>query len=264
MTEWSALLKVSALVIPKRGSSVSECEDSVGVVRRRMRFCVADGATEAFDSRYWARLLTKSWSGQPTAVILQQQFVDWLPAVGDRFHSRWEGKSLPWYSEEKCIAGAFAAFTGLTFEYDGLSLRWAAAALGDSYLFRLSGEGALIDTLPDVAKLGSGFRPTLVPSRRSLQADALSHMLFASGDSSKGDVFFLLTDSIAAWYARMLDREPPLARHFDAMLRDSRQEEMESLIRCERERGTLQNDDIAAIRIQFMGEADDMSPPRAE
>ena len=102
MTEWSALLKVNALVVPKRGSSVSECEYSVGVARHRMRFCVADGATEAFDSRYWARLLTKSWSGQPTAVTLQQQFVEWLPAVGDRFHARWEGKKLPWYSEEKC------------------------------------------------------------------------------------------------------------------------------------------------------------------
>ncbi len=97
----AAPLKVSALVVPKNGSSVRECEDSVGVGRSRMRFCVADGATEAFDSRHWARLLTKCWSLGADAVLSPQQFGEWLPLVGDRFDARWEGKRLPWYSEEK-------------------------------------------------------------------------------------------------------------------------------------------------------------------
>ena len=146
----AAPLKVSALVVPKNGSSVRECEDSVGVGRSRMRFCVADGATEAFDSRYWARLLTKCWSLGADAVLSPQQFSEWLPLVGERFDARWEGKRLPWYSEEKSRGGAFAAFAGLAFESDGPNLRWAAAALGDSCLFRLTAGGALSGTIPDV------------------------------------------------------------------------------------------------------------------
>ena len=39
---------------------------------------------------------------------------------------------------------------------------------------------------------------------------------------------------------------------------------MENLVHCERARGTLQNDDIAAIRIQFMGGTDGVSPPGVE
>jgi hypothetical protein len=255
MTEATSRLKVSAFVMPKRGSSPKECEDSVGVARSRMRFCVADGATEAFDSRYWARLLTKCWSLRPAAVISPQQFAGWLPTVGDRFDSRWEGKKLPWYSEEKSRAGAFAAFAGLIFESDGQDFRWAAAVLGDSCLFRLTADGALSGTIPDVSQAAFNYRPTLIPSRRSLQSHALSQMLFGAGEVSEGDVFFLLTDAIAAWYARILKEDPALARRFDTMASGSCHPQMEDLIHRERERGTLHNDDIAAIRIEYTGES---------
>jgi hypothetical protein len=250
MTQATAPLKVSALVVPKSGSAVRECEDSVGVGRSRMRFCVADGATEAFDSRRWARLLTKYWSRGADAVLSPQQFSEWLPAIGDRLHARWEGKRLPWYSEEKSRGGAFAAFAGLAFEFDGPNLHWTASALGDSCLFRVTADGDLRGTIPDVTGIGSHRRPMLVPSKRALQAHALSHLVSGSGEASKGDVFLLLTDAIAAWYARMLEDDPDLARLFDAMISGSCHAEVEALIQRERARGTLQNDDVAAVRVQ--------------
>jgi hypothetical protein len=255
----AAPLKVSALVVPKNGSTVRECEDSVGVGRSRMRFCVADGATEAFDSRYWARLLTKCWSLGANAVISPQQFGEWLPLIGDRFRARWEGRRLPWYSEEKKRGGAFAAFAGLTFEFDGPNLRWAAAALGDSCLFLMTAGGVLTGTIPDVTGIGSHSRPMLIPSKLALQADALGHLVSGSGEASKGDVFLLLTDAMAAWYARMLEGDPDLARLFDAMVGASCHAEMKNLIHRERERGTLQNDDIAAVRVELVDDADGVS-----
>jgi hypothetical protein len=251
MTQVAELLKVSALVMPKNGSTVRECEDAVGVGRGRMRFCVADGATEAFDSRYWARLLTRCWSRGAGTVITTRQFEEWLPVLGDRFHSRWEGKRLPWYSAEKSQGGAFAAFAGLAFESDGRNLRWTAAALGDSCLFQFAAGGVLRGTIPDVAEIGWHCRPMLIPSRRALQAGALSHLVFGSGEVSKGDVFLLLTDAIAVWFARMLESDPHLARAFDAMVEGSCHPEAEDLIHRERRRGTLRNDDVAAVRVQF-------------
>ena len=196
MTQAAALLKVGALVVPKSGSTIRECEDAVGVGRGCMRFCVADGATEAFDSRYWARLLTKCWSRGTSAITSARRFEECLPALGDRFHARWEGKRLSWYSEEKSRRGAFAAFAGLAFEPDGPELRWSAAVLGDSCLFRFAAGGMFRGAIPDVAEIGSHRRPMLIPSRRALQSDALSHLGFGSGEASKGDVFLLLTDSI--------------------------------------------------------------------
>jgi hypothetical protein len=251
MTQAAAPLKAAALVVPKNGSTERECEDAVGVGRCRMRFCVADGATEAFDSRYWARLLTKCWSRGTDAGISPRQFEECLPVLGDRFHSRWEGKQLPWYSAEKSRGGAFAAFAGLAFESDGPNLRWTAAALGDSCLFQLADGGVLRGTIPDVTEIGSHCRPMLIPSRRALQADALRHLVFGSGEASRGDVFLLLTDSIAVWYARMLNVDPHLARAFDGMIEASCHAEAEDLIQRERRRGTLRNDDVAAVRVQF-------------
>ena len=256
MRQAAALPKVSALIVPKNGSTVQECEDAVGVGRGRMRFCVADGATEAFDSRYWARLLTKCWSRGANASISQCQLEQWLPVLGDRFHSRWEGKRLPWYSEEKSQGGAFAAFAGLAFESDGSNLRWTAVALGDSCLFQFAAGGVLRGTIPDVTGIGSNCRPMLIPSRRALQARALGQLVFGAGEASKGDVFLLLTDAIAVWYARMLERDPHLARSFDVMVDGSCQAEAEDLIQRERRRGTLRNDDVAAVRVHF---SDDLS-----
>jgi hypothetical protein len=253
MTQATPPFRVSVFAAPKKGSSVFECEDSVGLMRNRMRFCVADGATEAFDSRHWARLLTKCWALSPVAVIQAQQFAEWLPAVGDRFHARWEGKKLPWYSQEKSLAGAFAAFAGLAFESDGRNLRWAAAVLGDSCLFQLTVDGALSGSIPDVSGIGPHCRPTLLPSKRALQDHALSGMLFGTGKASAGDVFLLLTDAIAAWYARTIADDRPLARRFDTALAGCRQAELEALIHGERARGTLHNDDVAVIRIECAG-----------
>jgi hypothetical protein len=252
MTQAAPPLKVSALVVPKNGSTVRECEDAVGVGRACMRFCVADGATEAFDSRYWARLLAKCWSRGTNPVLSQRQFQEWLPALGDRFHSRWEGKRLPWYSEEKSRGGAFAAFVGVAFKSDGPILRWEAAALGDSCLFQFDAGGVLRATIPDVTGIGLHCRPMLIPSRRALQTGALSHLVSGSGEVSKGDVFLLLTDAIAIWYARVLDCDPHLARSFDGMVDGSCQSEAEELIHRERRRGMLQNDDVAAVRVQLM------------
>jgi hypothetical protein len=263
MREVTSPLRVSVFVAPKNGSSSAECEDAVGIMRNRMRFCVTDGATEAFDSRHWARMLTKSWSLTRGAVMSQPQFEEWLPALGDRFHARWEGKKLPWYSEEKSKAGAFAAFAGLSFESNGESdgesgggsLRWTAAVLGDSCLFRLTRNGVLSGTLPDVSGVGFHFRPTLLPSKRSLQPVALGQMLFGTGEAAEGDVFFLLTDAIAIWYARMLQDDQPLARRFDAMMGQGCQTAVGDLICRERTRGTLHNDDIAVVRIECDGKA---------
>lgn len=260
MTEGTSPLRVSVFVAPKKGSSALECEDSVGLMRHRMRFCVADGATEAFDSRHWARLLTKCWSLSPVVLMSPQQIGEWLGAIGDRFDSRWEGKRLPWYSEEKSLAGAFAAFAGLVFESDGGNLRWAAAVLGDSCLFRLTRDVALIGTIPDMSAVGPYRRPTLIPSKHALQANAVSGILFGAGDVAEGDIFLLLTDAIAAWYARALEEDRALARRFDAMLANSRHAEVEELIYRERERGALHNDDIAVIRIEC-GKADGESTP---
>ena len=251
MTLEASPLRVNAFVMPKAGCSARECEDSVGVNPRGMKFCVADGATEAFDSRRWARLLTKSWVRSSRPVISQEDFAAWLPVAGDRLESQWESRQLSWYAEEKSRSGAFAAFAGLTFEMFEGELRWAAAVLGDACLFRRRESGHLKDAIPDLSGGGFERRPTLIPSKRALQARALDEMQFRTGTAEPGDVFLLLTDSIAAWYLNMRESDP--ARADDLEMRASLpcQTRLTNLLDEERQRATLRNDDIAIIRIAY-------------
>lgn len=244
-------LQVNAFVMPKAGSSARECEDSVGVDRRGMKFCVADGATEAFDSRKWARLLTKSWVRCTRPVISQEDFAAWLPIAGDRLQSQWENRQLSWYAEEKSRSGAFAAFAGLTFQAFEGELRWAAAVLGDACIFRRREAGHLQDAIPDLSGDGFERRPTLIPSKRTLQARALGEMQFRTGTAERGDVFLLLTDAIAAWYLKMRECDPARADDLELLASQPSQAMLVNLLDEERQRACLKNDDVAIIRIAY-------------
>jgi hypothetical protein len=247
MTLEDAPFRVSVLVMPKAGCPAKECEDSVGVDRVAMRFCVADGATEAFDSRRWARLLTKSWVRRPRPVITAEDFAAWLPAAGDRLEAQWANRQLPWYAEEKSRSGAFAAFAGLTFEMSEGKLHWAAAALGDACVFRRGAAGRMENAIPDLSECGFERRPTLLPSKRALQVRALNEMEFQAGAAEPGDVFLLMTDAIAAWYLNMREHHPERADHFEATLQSG--DKLADLVDEERHRAALRNDDVAVIRI---------------
>src|SRR5882724_6163058 len=131
-------LEVQQLLLPKSGSDWRECEDSIGVRRNARRFCIADGATEAFDSRRWARLLTKYWVLSHRPVLTKEQLTPMLAALGQKFRSHWSKKVLPWYAEEKARGGAFATFLGLSFlDATEMGLSWQAIAIGDSCVIHL-------------------------------------------------------------------------------------------------------------------------------
>jgi len=249
MTARDLPLQVGLFLTPKHGLSAAECEDSIGIDRRRMRFAVADGATEGFDSRRWARLLTRNWMRGACPVIAPEQFATWLPPLGQRLDSYWADKQLPWYAEEKSRAGAFAAFAGVAFSATESGLAWNAAVIGDTCIFRIA-DGRPAEVLGDLPGASSNGRPTLLPSKPALQLDALARMSSGSGLASPGEVFLILTDAIAAWYVRVLEVDQELADRFSLLLAGSRRSELSDLVGAERERGLLRNDDVAAVRVE--------------
>src|SRR2546430_15397163 len=93
-------LTVQSILLPKSGLRPSECEDAIGIRRDLGRFCIADGATEGFDSRRWARLLTKHWVAS-TRILTREELRSWLKSLSERFERHWAKRSLPWYTEEK-------------------------------------------------------------------------------------------------------------------------------------------------------------------
>lgn len=240
-------LSVAQFLLPKAGLLASECEDATSLSLRQMRFCVADGATEAYDSRRWAKLLTRHWAAS-NQLLTKEEFEPWLSRLGNHLERRWNRKTLPWYAEEKARGGAFAAFVGLAFIPSEDRLVWQAVALGDSCLIQVR-HGAIVTALPISEPEAFGYHPALVPSNQQRLQGIGEQVTVASGDATPRDTFVLLTDAIAAWYLRMTAEDPLRIEGLAQLLEASDAPGFERFVERERADKSLRNDDIAVLRI---------------
>ena len=248
MPEQRWRIRSQQFVLPKAGAGAEECEDAVGVNEGLMRYAVADGATEAFDSKSWAARLAESWVRAEPAPVSVEALGRWAAAEGRALHESWGGRKLPWYAEAKARAGSFAAFVGLRFSEDGGGLRAECVALGDACMIHLR-EGSMHCAMPVKDSREFNSTPPLVPSQEALLEPALAKAVADAGVVREGDVFLLLSDAAAAWYLRLREDGSPLALQFDALLAHSQTELLTELFRAEREAGRIRDDDVAALRV---------------
>jgi hypothetical protein len=246
---------VHRLLLPKAGHQPAECEDAIGVRTDLGRMCIADGATEAFDSRTWARLLTKHWV-RSTGLVTTDEMEAWWVALGGRLDRRWAQRTLPWYAEEKAAGGAFAAFAGISLveAADGW-VTWEGVALGDACLVHRSAT-QIVSSLPIGAAEDFGYRPRLVPSAMARHAGLSVEVTRLKGRAAAGDSLLLLTDAIAAWYLTHFESAPELISEFERSMVTGDAGEQRAFVRAERDARRLRNDDVAAVLLRVDGSAD--------
>ena len=184
--------------VPKRGNRPDENEDATAASADALRFAIADGATEGWESGPWAARLVAAFVERPPGPA---DFPDWLAAARD-WAPPTPGGAQPWYVAEKQEQGSFATLVGLELRRSRRADEWAwrAVAVGDSCLFHVrSGELALAFPLESAEAFGN--RPALVPSSTALQRPEPE---WCAGRAQPGDVFLLVTDAGAA---RLFDPE---------------------------------------------------------
>ncbi|HEX8493940.1 MAG TPA: hypothetical protein VF658_13930 [Pyrinomonadaceae bacterium] len=240
-------LDVQQFLLPKSGAELSECEDAIGINTDTLRFVVADGATEAFDSRSWARRLAERWALDEPPALSIETFQAWVVAQGLALHSSWNGRQLSWYAEEKARNGSFAAFVGVQFELATDAARWRAVALGDSCLIQLR-DGAIRSALPISDYQNFTGTPLLVPSSSALRS-VLARTVVASGSIEPGDLFLLLSDAAACWYLKFSVEREPLRQRFDFLLATAQNDDLTRLFEVERDERRIADDDVAILRI---------------
>lgn len=255
MAAWS--FQVHSFLAPKVGLNDHECEDALGWNTRKRRFSLADGATEGFNSRRWARLLVKHWVRSTRPITTPEVFADWTQSVSSRFEKYWKARPLSWFAEEKARGGAFAAFVGLSFHESSEALYWQAIALGDSCLL-LRRDGEIVESLPLGDPEAFNSRPILVPSKVGTLESATPSIVCKSGRVEPGDSYLLLSDAIAAWYLRSWrdNTSRPKTLAFEECVASSSYEELQDLFAGSRELGSLRNDDIAAIIVRVRRDID--------
>lgn len=237
-------LQLRQLLLTKLGQEASECEDFLAADPQTCRFAIADGATEAFDARSWAKRLAQHWVQRQSTLTLEE-FRGWVAAEGRELQDSWNGLNLSWYSEEKARAGSFAAFVGVELDLNFDLPSWKAIALGDACLLHCRG-GTLIKGLPLSNSESFNTAPILVASDSSLHERSMTSVTIDSGSCESGDVLLLMSDAVASWYLQHLEsgRSEDL---FDTKC----DEELNRFFDDERLAGRIRNDDLAIIRIEI-------------
>ncbi len=245
-----SVLESAQFLMPKSGHTLRECEDAVAANNELGRYALADGATEAFDAVNWARKLTEAWIAGNVPASGTACFREWVVPLGKELHASWEGLSLPWYAEEKARHGSFAAFVGLEFGENPVSLKWRAISLGDSCLIHIKRDGNHMSwPIEDYRAFNSA--PILVPSSTATQATAFDRTRVLSGRLGMGEVLLLLSDAIACWFISRAEAADPKRFILGSLFDLYEREKLEKVFSEERSCGRLKDDDIAiaAIRV---------------
>lgn len=234
------MLRFSAS-IPKEGETVSEDYGLARETESVWRAAVADGATTAFLSGYWAELLCQGYCalGGGSGVSLPD-----LHALRATWHRYTLSQPLPWYMQEKAKAGAAAALVGITLFPD--QERWEAVAVGDCCLLQWR-DTQPITTFPVERSDDFGAIPVLLHTDPHHRGE--TYLRTASGTFRPGDIFYLMSDALAAWFLREFEQgREPWNWLKDLKGNDSIPEFM-SRIRSLRESGRLKNDDTTLIQL---------------
>jgi len=244
--------------LPKGGSSDSEYEDAFfprRITRRkgqRLRFAVADGATETSFSGVWARLLVSSFVRRAIGFDFAAEE---LRPLQNKWGTLVHGKSLAWYAEEKLASGAFSSLLGVEFseaEFGGEVRRlWRAAAFGDSCLIQMRGDQTITAfPLQDAASFTS--RPDLLSSLPSAQNATNGAVMKIEGNWGCDDTFFLMTDALCCWFFKEKEAggQPWVAlRDLDTQGQTSFKAWIDSL----RASHAMKNDDVTLLRVDIHG-----------
>lgn len=237
--------------LPKAGCALEEYEDafwpaeSVDQSAGAYSFAVADGATEASFSGLWAQLLVRGWCrGWLSEKTLRRRLPwlqqEWLRVVG--------GRPLPWYAEMKLAEGAFAALLGLRLRANGEDFgSWSAMTVGDCLLLQVREEKLLV-SFPYTDHTLFGICPRLIGSRPELLDKAADARVFAGGEWKSGDLFYLMTDALAAW---VLSNAQALEHPWAILDSAMGEGNFAGLVSQLRESRQIRNDDVTVIRVQL-------------
>ncbi|WP_439621893.1 hypothetical protein [Gemmata sp.] len=184
--------------LPKVGNRPEENEDATAASADGLRFAVADGATEGWESGPWAARLAAAFVDLPPTPAT---FPGWLNGARRDWGSRAAAAGpLPWYAVAKQQEGSFATVAGLEVRRSAAAPGWGwrAAAVGDSCLLHARGD-ALLAAFPLTSPAAFGNRPRLVPSSAEVPCPEPEWL---AGRAAPGDLLLLATDAAAA---RLLD-----------------------------------------------------------
>ena len=253
---------VASFWLPRAGSRVEEYEDAFYPKRngdrraKRMRFAVADGASESLLSGMWADLLVRTWCRSKRCLakeVVATAMSGWQTELAAYLEGRdRDERPIQWFEEPGLAQGAHATLLGIELTAASATAgRWTAVAMGDSCVFQVR-DGELLTAFPIKESSEFSTGPKLMPTRPHLLGRALAHMEEVEGQWQAGDVFFLATDALAAWF--LAGAEGGQAPWAELGLFESDTPELfAAWVGEQRGLRQLRNDDVTLVRVEVSG-----------
>jgi hypothetical protein len=257
--------QIDTFWLPKAGAAYKEYEDasansiSDGLTAEMttetddVRVAVADGATESLLSKDWAyaltrRVATEELRPRQWSDAIKFAIDDW-PAYleayrGDRLN---RDKPIAWYEEPGLEKGAEATLVALRLRNpnNGRPGYWWSMAVGDATLFQIR-DAACRRAFPIERSTDFGTSPNLIRSLDQLGMFK-RRLRRTKGDWQSGDMFFLCTDALAAWF---LERWEHSERPWEAWSDFGSETKLfDTWVTDERASGRLKNDDVTLVRV---------------
>jgi hypothetical protein len=135
---------------------------------------------------------------------------------------------------------------------------WHAEAIGDSCLFQVRGDH-ILTKFPIQASQDFTNSPVLLSAKPGKDS-ALGSLVSARGEWQCGDHFYLMTDAVAAWFFRAIERhEAPweIIRDLDnepyqPVAAQSDMKSFREWVETARRQGLMRNDDVTLYRIEIV------------
>lgn len=239
--------------LEKAGNTPDQYEDASVFDLSTGRFAIADGASSAYDSKNWARLLVEKFVASPPELD-SSNLNQWLegPSLAWTANILWD--ELPYYKYNKAQEGAFATFLGvqLNTSMDDNSesqlLHWHALAVGDSAIIVVRNDG-LLTSFPVTLDTVFDNRPALISTKAVYNQRSLKMVVTQHGDLKQGDLLFLVTDAVAEWMieAIRLGEKP-----WEDVARIRDNDQFASMVQRLRTEGRMKNDDATLIMLCVM------------
>ncbi len=247
---------VKAWWTPKSGYSPAEYEDCYAVGEAidgaPFRIAIADGATGSTFSALWAQLLTADFaSGRMTMETITAR----LAFLGRDWAKKAQSEPLPWYALEKVRRdGSHAALLGVRVSPESGSFH--ALAVGDCALFQLrprpadAKNYALVAAFPYERSGDFGGAPILVPTQAAKHVNLPRHVMTHEGVVTAGDVLYLMSDALAAWFLGEIEARRTPWRWFDPLDLPDGDRLLSATVRDLRDTKRLTDDDVTVARVR--------------
>jgi hypothetical protein len=248
-------VKARVFWLPKAGNRAEEYEDAYWPARggrrgaARVRFAVADGATETSFAGLWARLLVHDYGSGELDLAAPDGA---LAAAQTRWREDVLSRPLPWYAEEKALHGAYAALLGLELapgKRKGPG-RWRCQSVGDCCLAQLRDDVPLV-TFPAADATFFTSRPFLLSSNPVHNAALGEHLQQREGSCQAGDTFYLMTDALAVWALQGAGGDAQTWLTLRQVARPGGGRAFAAWVQELRRDGEMRNDDVTLVVVEI-------------